>query len=509
MIPDLDVGSVSPMIIVACGAILLPLVQVLIARKKTILGTALTQERRGIYLSFLSLAFLGFAFVSTLNGWQSGVRVFNPDHPMILMDGVTHFLNGVILISAILTVMASSKYLADIQANHGEYYALLLASVVGMMFLVASTDLLMLFLALEMMSIPVYALAGFRRTSLQSNESALKYFLIGSFASGLLLYGCALLYGATGSLEFYAIGKGFDHENPLDLLGAGLVLIGLGFKISSVPFHQWAPDTYEGAPTSVSGFMATAVKVAAFGVLARVVSVVFVPAADSVFVVLWVLAVLSMTVGNVMALIQRNTKRMLAYSSIAHAGYLLVGVIVGGTAGTSALLFYLLVYTFMTIGAFTVVAILARDGEERDNIDDLSGLIFTRPFLACIMALCMFSLAGIPLTAGFMGKFQLFLAAIQRGFETGDSWLYMLAIIGVINSAVSLGYYLRVPVVMFMQSPSSDSEPGVPGTFEATVLAICGAMILLLGVIPHDVFGIFWEIDVLSLAQQAAGSFTR
>ncbi|MCP5067025.1 MAG: NADH-quinone oxidoreductase subunit N, partial [bacterium] len=283
MIPKLDIGAVSPMIAVAVGAILLPLIQVLLARKSTILGTALTQERRGTYLSFMSAAVLILGLILTFNGASTPGRVFNPEHSLVAMDALTHFLNAVILIAAIMTVLVSSKYLADIQANHGEYYALLLSSVVGMMFLVASTDLLMLFLALELMSIPVYALAGFRRGSLRSNESALKYFLIGSFASGLLLYGSSLLYGATGSMDLATIGKVFDPENALDLLGAGLVLIGLAFKISSVPFHQWAPDTYEGAPTTVSGFMATAVKVAAFGVLARVVLVAFVPAAGAVY----------------------------------------------------------------------------------------------------------------------------------------------------------------------------------------------------------------------------------
>ncbi len=502
MMPPIDLGPVWPMATVAAGVLLLPLAEVLLQRRKSVLGTTLTRERRSNYLAALSTLVLVAAFVITLNSATESAGVFNPNHPMISMDRMSQFLNATVLLAAILTVLVSMRYLADVEANYGEYYALVLAAVVGMMFLSAATDLLMLFLALELMSIPVYALAGIRRTSLRSNEAALKYFLIGSFASGILLYGCALLYGATGSLSLVAIGAAFDPESPLDLLGAGLVMIGLGFKIASVPFHQWAPDTYEGAPTTVSGFMATAVKVAAFGALLRVVWIALMPAADLLYWVLWLLAALSMTVGNVMALIQPNMKRMLAYSSIAHAGYILVGVLVGGESGISAVLFYLVVYTFMTIGAFTVVASLAREGEERDRIEDLAGLVQSRPFLAWVMAICMFSLAGIPFTAGFMGKFQIFLAAIQQG----DTWLYVLAIVGVLNSAISLGYYLRVPVVMFMQQAQKDEEPDRPGTLETFVLGVCAAATLLLGVVPHNVLLIGDAVNLLELVRIAAGS---
>jgi NADH-quinone oxidoreductase subunit N len=503
--PELDVSVIAPMIAVAVGVLLLPLADVLLAGRKTVLGTTLTRALRGKYLAAGSAIVLVFALVQTLNGAHGTTLVFNASNEMMVMDGVTQFLIAVVLLGAILTVLVSSRFLANLQTSHAEYYALVLASVVGMMFLVSATDLMMLFLSLELMSIPVYALAGIRRGSLKSNESAIKYFLIGSFASAILLYGTSLLYGATGSLSIYAIGREFDPESPLALLGAGLVLIGFAFKIASVPFHQWAPDTYEGAPTSVSGFMATAVKVAAFGALVRIVAVAFQPAADAVFTILWVLAVLSMTVGNLMAIIQRNAKRMLAYSSIAHAGYLLVGVLVGGTMGHSAVLFYLLIYTFMTIGAFAVIALLARDGEEHDRIEDLAGLIQTRPFPAIVMAICMFSLAGIPFTAGFMGKFQLFLAAIERGIASADTWLLAIAVIGVLNSAISLTYYLRIPLVMFMQQPPKDSETRERMSFfEYSVLSVCGAVTLLLGVVPQDVFVIVGDVDVLKLARDAA-----
>jgi len=502
--PVVDILAVGPMIAVAVGALLLPLGEVLMARKRTFLSKPLTRERRGTFLAVASLLCLVISLIVSFNGFAGPTRVFNAGNPMIVMDQVSHFLNIVVLIGAALTVLISVKYLADVHINHGEYYALIMSSVLGMMFLTSATDLLLLFLALELMSIPLYVLAGFRRTSLRSNESALKYFLIGSFASGILLYGMALLYGATGSISLAEIGSRFDPENALDLLGAALVIVGLAFKISSVPFHQWAPDVYEGAPTTVTGFMATTVKVAAFGALLRVLALALAPASDLLYGALWLMAILSMTVGNVMALIQQNIKRMLAYSSIAHAGYLLVGVIVGTLDGYAAVLFYLLVYTFMTLGAFTVVAILAKGGEDRDRIDDLAGLGLTRPLMAVVMTLCMFALAGIPPTAGFMGKFHLFRSAIELGTQTGDSSLFWLVILGVLNSAISLAYYLRVPLVMYFREPAPASTPDLPGFFERVVLVTCLAAVVLLGLVPQDVFLIFRDLDVLSQAAASA-----
>ncbi len=490
MIPQIDIVALGPMLPVAVGAILLPLAEVLMARKRTFLSKPFTRERRGTFLAVASLLCLVIALIISANGLLGPPRVFNSGNPMIVMDGVSHFLNLVVLLGASMTVLGSVKYLADIHTNHGEYYALLMSSVLGMMFLTSATNLMMLFLALELMSIPLYVLAGFRRLSLRSNEAALKYFLIGSFASGILLYGMALLYGVTGSISLAEIGSRFDPESALHLLGAALVVVGLGFKISAVPFHQWAPDVYEGAPTSVTGFMATTVKVAAFGALMRVLAVALEPAAELLYGALWAMAVLSMTLGNVMAIIQQNIKRMLAYSSIAHAGYLLVGVIVGTLDGYAAVLFYLLVYTFMTIGAFTVVAILAKGGEDRDRVEDLAGLGQSRPLMALVMTLCMFALAGIPPTAGFMGKFHLFRAAIERGSEIGDTSLFWLAIIGVLNSAISLAYYLRVPLVMYFRDAAPRSDPDVPGFFERLVLLACLAAVVLLGIVPDAVFNV-------------------
>jgi NADH-quinone oxidoreductase subunit N len=282
------------------------------------------------------------------------------------------------------------------------------------------------------------------------------------------------------------------------------VLIGLAFKIASVPFHQWAPDVYEGAPTTVSGFMATTVKVAGFGALLRVLAHALPGSSPDVYWVLWWMAVLSMTVGNVMAIVQENVKRLLAYSSIAHAGYLLVGVAVGTQQGYAAVLFYLLVYTFMTLGAFAVLAILARNGDERSRVEDLAGLHSSRPFFAAVMAICMFSLAGIPLFGGFIGKFQLFSAAIAH--DRGDASLLWLAILGVLNSAVSLAYYRRIPVVMYMREPAAEApaERG-SGFFGFLVLATCATVIILLGTVPEGPL-FFWQVDALSFARTAAGA---
>ncbi len=508
--PVLDVGAILPMIIVAAGAVLMPLFEVLLARmiqqKRTWLSRPMTRELAGTMMAFGTALILGTALIFTLGGFLRPDRVFNADHPLIRLDAMALFLNAVVLLSAIMTVLISIRYLAELRNNRGEYYALLLASVLGMMLLTSAMDLLMLFLALELMTIPIYALAGYQRSSLRSNESALKYFVIGSFASGLLLYGTALLYGATGTLALDLIGQArFDQENPVALVGAGLLVIGLVFKVGGVPFHQWAPDVYEGAPTSVTGFMATAVKVAAFGALIRVMAVALGPSQDQFYVPLWVIAVLSMTVGNVMALIQRSVKRMLAYSSIAHAGYAMVGICVGTDEAYAAVLFYLLVYTFMSLGAFAVLAMATRERTQSGEIGDLAGLHATRPFFAAVMAICMFALAGIPGTGGFMGKFKLFEATIARWSATpADQGLLWLAVIGVLNSAVSLYYYLRVPVAMYMEDPrAGETEQPGSGFFGWLVLATCAAAIFLLGLMPQDL-GLFWNLDPLAGAAAAA-----
>jgi NADH-quinone oxidoreductase subunit N len=506
MMPNIDLGTLAPMIPVAIAVAVLPVAEVMLSRRGRFLSSRVSGRWVSDVISIGAIIALSLSLMLTVQAFAGASRVFNLDNPMILTDQFAHFLNATVLIAALLVVLVSNRFLVDMQINHGEYYALLLASVTGMLFLTAATDLMMLFLSIELASIPLYVLAGFRRNSLRSNEAALKYFLIGSFASGILLYGSALLYGVTGSIGLEEIATKFDPESPIAVLGAGLVLVGLGFKIAAVPFHQWAPDVYEGAPTTVTAFMATAVKVAAFGVFVRVLVTALYPLADLLYGALWVLAVLTMTVGNIMAIIQANTKRMLAYSSIAHAGYALVGVTVATQAGYSSVLFYLLAYTLTTIAAFTVVAVLAHGGEERERISDLNGLGIRRPFVAAVMAISMFSLAGIPGTVGFIGKFYVFRAAVEEGTRLGDPSLIWLAILGVLNSALSLIYYLRVPMAMYMQEPAAGETHDAPGSFEGLVLIACAIAMLAFGIWPQNLDLILGRVDLLEWATVASAS---
>jgi NADH-quinone oxidoreductase subunit N len=354
-----------------------------------------------------------------------------------------------------------------------------------MALLVSAVDMVMVFLGIEIMSIPIYVLAGFDRRRLRSNESALKYFLVGSFASALLLYGMALLYGATGHTDFEGIRAGWDGS-PFALAGLGLVLVGFTFKISSVPFHQWTPDVYEGAPTSVTAYMSVTVKTAAFVALLRVLTSAF-PAggAEGVQPLLWTLAALTMVVGNVMAVIQDNLKRLLAYSSIAHAGYLLIGLVTATPDAHAALLFYLLAYVFTNLGAFAVVIALADRGQDTDRIEQLAGLGERRPVLAALMTLFMVSLAGIPGTVGFMAKFHLFLAAVRGG-------QVVLTIVAVLTSVVGVYYYLRVPVMMYMHEPSAATVRREISSGEAAVLLVCAVAVLLLGIFPNQPPELSW-----------------
>ena len=332
------------------------------------------------------------------------------------------------------------------------------------------------------MSIPLYVLAGFDRRNLRSNESSFKYFLVGSFASAILLYGIALIYGVTGALDFESIRNGFPPGNPLGTIGLALVIVGFAFKVASVPFHQWAPDVYEGAPTSVTAFMAITVKVAAFMALLRLLTQAFGPVAAGLTDLFWVLAAATIVIGNVMAVIQNNLKRLLAYSSIAHAGYLLIGFATGSIESYGAVLFYLLVYVFTNLGAFAVLVALSEAGHDCDSFDDLAGLARQRPGLAALLTIFALSLAGIPGTAGFVAKFVLFKAAVASG-ET------VLAIIGVLGSVVSVYYYLRLPVVMYMTEAKSQAPRREASTGELLTLAFCVAVVLFLGFFPSHAPG--------------------
>jgi NADH-quinone oxidoreductase subunit N len=477
--PDLDFSVVGPLVFVGVGAMLVLLGEVLLSRAKSFLGRAVTPSLVGSVLAITAIFFLALAAYMAIAHAVSGVAApFDPARPSFVLDRFSGLVSGLIALSALLSCALSIQYLDELRINHGEYYALVLFAVAGMLLMVCAVDMLPVFLGLELMSIPIYVLAGFDRRKLRSNESALKYFLIGSFASAILLYGIALLYGVAGSTSFAAIRAAFDLGNPLAVAGLGLLVVGFGFKISSVPFHQWTPDVYEGAPSSVTAFMSVTVKLAAFAALLRVLALAFPPLGESLGNVLWVLAALTMVVGNVMAVIQDNIKRLLAYSSIAHAGYLLIGFVPGTQEGYASVVFYLICYVFMNLGAFGVVVVLASRGRDCERMESFAGLARTRPMLAALMTLFMISLAGIPGTAGFMAKWQIFAAAVSAGEVP-------LAILGVLTSVVSVYYYLRVPVLMYMREPGEEVPRMGSGFFEMGVLGVCAFAVLFLGLTPN------------------------
>lgn len=443
---------------------------------------------KSVRLNF-TIALIGVlaTLVYTISLWGEDKAGFSG---MVIIDNFTLVLYVIILISTLLTLFLSREILKDYKLIKGEYLALVCFSAFGMMVMVSAGDLVMVFLGIETLSIALYILVGMRRTDHFSLEAAFKYFLIGAFASGFLLYGMAYLYGATGSTNLERIFSflstplsGVGESNTYILIGIAFLTIGLGFKIALVPFHMWTPDVYEGAPTPIAAFMSTGVKAAGFTVLIRI----FLYSAGSYFSewqnVLWVLAVLTMTVGNVIALAQNNVKRMLAYSSIAHAGYMLVGFVAGTDEAVSSVIYYLAAYTFMNIGAFGVISYFESKDKHLFAVKDYSGLGYKRPMLAAGMAVFMFALAGIPPTAGFFAKFYVFRAAIDAGF-TG------LAVIGALNAVVSVYYYLRVVIHMYMREPETDFSLFEFRLSDSTALTLCVIGIFILGILPSIFLGL-------------------
>jgi NADH-quinone oxidoreductase subunit N len=426
-----------------------------------------------------SVALGGVVAALLLTVWQWGAdqRAF---HDMVALDAYVSFFYVVICYAVALVLLLSMDYLKRTAAESGEYYALVLFAGSGMMLMVSATDLIVVFIALELMSLSLYVLAGLFKQSLASSEASMKYFLLGVFASSFLLYGIALVYGATGTTQLERIAAAVAGKPPAPMLviGLGLMLVGFGFKISAVPFHMWAPDVYQGAPTSVTALIATGSKAAAFAALLRVLFSGLRSAQADWSALLWIVAALTMTVGNVVAIAQSNFKRMLAYSSVAHVGYMLVGVVAGGAGGAGAVLFYLLAYTFTTIGTFGVITLCerARD-EEAVDVADYAGLGRRHPLLALVLTLFLLSLIGIPPLAGFVGKFYLFGAAVRGGFI----WL---AVIGVLNSAIAAYYYLRVIVYMYMREPEGEAAVWAPSFAGGLALAIALVGIVMLGVMP-------------------------
>ena len=478
--PVLNLSVIGPVAVVGLGAMFVLVGEVTLSRAKTFLGRPVTASRIGTLLAIVSILSLGIATYMAADTASSGITLaFDPGHPMFQLDPFSALVTAVIGFAALLSCALSITYLGELRINHGEFYALILFATSGMMLLVSAIDMLPVFLGLELMSIPIYVLAGFDRRRLRSNESAIKYFLIGSFASAILLYGVALLYGVSGSTSFAGIRAAFDPHSPLALAGLAFVVVGFAFKISSVPFHQWTPDVYEGAPSAVTAFMSVTVKLAAFAAFVRVLTLSFEPLGAVLGNVLWVLAAATIVVGNLMAVIQDNIKRLLAYSSIAHAGYLLIGFVPGTAEGYSAVVFYLIAYVFMNLGAFGVVVALANRGQDCERMSSLAGLAQRRPELAALMTLFMISLAGIPGTAGFTGKFLIFSAAVDAGQVP-------LAILGVMMSVVSVYYYLRVPVLMYMREPGEESPRLGFDTGEIAVLSVCAAGVLYLGLFPNS-----------------------
>ena len=495
--PDLNLTVLAPIGFTAVGAMVVLMGEVFLSRTKTFLGREVTEVWIGSVLALVSIFFLSLALYAAWTAFSSGASgVFNPENPMLRLDTFSALITSAIALAAMLSCALAITYLAELRINHGEFYALILLATSGMMLMVAAVDFLAVFLGLELMSIPIYVLAGFDRRKLRSNESALKYFVIGSFASAVMLYGMALLYGTVGSTSFDAIRTAFDPASPMALIGLGLIVVGLAFKISSVPFHQWTPDVYEGSPAVVAAFMSVTVKLAAFATLMRLVALVF-GATSELLNVMWVLAALTVVVGNVMAVIQTDVKRLLAYSSIAHAGYVLIGFVTGTIQGYSAVIFYLFIYLFMNLGAFGVVVALAQGGQECEKIESFSGLARRRPALSALMTVFMVSLAGIPGTAGFIAKFWIFSAAVK-------SEIIGLTILGVLMSVVSLYYYLRIPVMMYMREPSEESEPLEIATGEALVLGICAVAVLFLGIFPNGgPMGLFSGLRLLDWARDS------
>jgi NADH-quinone oxidoreductase subunit N len=491
--PDVDFAGLSPLIAVFGGALVV-----------LMLGLLRSRFARETLVPALSIATLGAGI--GLSIWQWGERA-DLIEGALRLDELTLVLTMLFCVAGIATVLLSWRHVAPREAAHGEYHALLLTSIAGMIVLVAAQNLISVFLGLELLSIPLYVLCATEMRRASSLESGLKYLVIGSVGSATLLYGLAFVYGATGSTDFDGIATvladGDVVSDPLLLTGLALAIVGLAFKASIAPFHQWTPDVYEGAPTPVTAFMAVATKAAAFGVLLRLFDVALIGAAIDWAPALAVLAAATIVIGNVGALGQSSLKRLLAYSSVAQAGYMLAGVVVASRLGVQATVFYLVVYMVMNLAAFAVIVARERETPLGDDIASLDGLGATRPALAWPMTIAMLALAGFPATAGFIGKFYLIDAAVAGDY----AWLGVFIVVG---SMISLAYYLRVIAAMWMRpAPAGGAPAAIPGaerpalaggSAEATglrgqgevvaVAVVCGAATLALGIVPSPLFNL-------------------
>lgn len=480
-IPEWAFGYIIPEIIITISAIIGLLVAAF-GRK----------ESGGAAASAVALVGSGMALVFTFFLWDVNTSIFNN---LYTIDNFGTFFKGLALIVSLLVTLLSFRYVDREGIIKGEYYALLLFGVLGMMVMVSSNHFITIFIGLEVMSISIYVLCGLLSGNRASAEASLKYFLLGAFATAFLLYGMALIYATTGILDIRGIAKYVMSGNfsltPMFMIGMALIIVGFGFKTASVPFHMWTPDVYQGAPTSITAYMATGIKAAAFGAFLRVFYTAFAPLLMNWSEMLWVIAVATMTLGNITALVQNDVKRMLAYSSIAHAGYILIAFVVGDQGSSASILYYLLAYTFMNIGAFAIVIILGRKGTENTGIESYAGLAGRHPLLALSMTIFLLSLAGIPPLAGFMGKFYVFSAAIKAQY-------YWLAVIGVLNSVVAVYYYLRVVMAMYFEESSGEFiRPDFSPAY-SVVIIICLWALFHIGILPRD---------FLLIAQKSVGIF--
>ncbi len=480
-----DFYYILPELVLTSGALLVLIADVLVPRQSrpsTGLGTVLRPSKDRGALGWITLAAIGVTFGSLF--WPIPFHRVHVEvaHGLLAVDRFALFFKIVFLFAAAITVLMSMRYLEIEGASPGEYYFLILCATLGMFIMAGGIDLITIFIGLETMAVSFYILAGFIKPNQRSNEAAVKYFLLGAFSLGVLLYGMSLMYGLSGTTNLRVMATTFESipKDPRLILAVILVVAGVGFKIAAVPFHMWAPDVYEGAPTPITAFLSVGSKAASFAMLIRIFVEGLPVMSPDWRLMFWVLSIATMTIGNVAAVTQTNVKRMLAYSSIAHAGYVLMGIVAGTSRGITATLVYLMVYSFMQLGAFAVVVVLRRRDVQGDELKDFSGLAFRNPFAAFAMLVFMLSLGGIPPTAGFMGKFWLFSAAI-------DAHYYWLAVIGVLNSAVSLYYYIRIVVFMYVKRETSGSEPTTSPTL-ALVLGVALAATLVFGLYPRLLF---------------------
>jgi len=456
----------------------LPEAIVLITALLVLLFDLFIEKEGKALLGWLSVGGIAIAAVVTYHSMGLNEAVFSGT---FLVDPFSTFFKFVFYIACGLGILVSINYLKVEDIHRGEYYALMLFATSGMMLMASAGDLITLYLGLELMALSIYILAGFMRQNNRSNEAAIKYLVLGAFSSGIMIYGMSLVYGLTGTTnlgEILAFLRTADLNNPVIYLAMIMLVVSFGFKVAAVPFHMWVPDVYEGAPTSVTAFMSAGPKVAGFAVLLRVFLYTFEPLHAHSTVILSGLAVLTMAVGNIMALSQTNIKRMLAYSSIAHAGYALVGLAAGGPEGAASVMLYVCIYALMNMGAFGVVIMLRKAGERGEDITDFAGLGKTNKTAALLMLIFMFSLTGIPPTAGFVGKFYIFKSAVQAG-------LLWLAIAGVIFSAISAFFYLRIIMIMYMNEPKERIELSTSPSL-ALALAISVTAVIVIGIYPSD-----------------------